>query len=309
MEPEEYVIGRHFSRLHMSYRGNSKPAEGPDEEKSGPEPLSAVQTSEATSPSRDGKHDSHQGTCCLKQVNGNGSLEKKDEGPAGGFDDTEIPHHPPGYTLQITAHRAENLPIGDINTLSSDPYVEMRITTDLPPRHKEDPPLVMRTFTHRRTTDPVWNADWVVGNIPASGFRLKCRLLDEDPGDHDDKLGDVEVVVHSLNEKWQGFSQQAFKIKKRHGSKRAYAVQAVATAIRKRHRMTGIFVLSIKMLGRTRTAHGGRIFTMGPMWWTRHYSPLLGRIVHKTTPKAKSDGEEKAKKKKQNSGSKSERYK
>jgi hypothetical protein len=308
MEYEEYVIGRHFSRLHMSYRGNSKPVEGPDEDESASEPPHAAPLPETTSPTRD---DSHQSTHCSKQVNAGEPSEKQDEGPPGGFDDTEIPYRPPGYTLKITAHRAENLPIGDINTLSSDPYVLMRIITDLPPRHKEDPPLVMRTFTHRRTTNPVWNADWVVGNIPSSGFRLKCRLLDEDPGDHDDKLGDVEIEVNSLNEKWEGFSEKAFRIKKRHGSKRAYAIQAIATAIRKRRRMTGTFTLSIKLLGRTRTSHGGRVYTMGPMWWTRHYSPLLGRIVHKTTPKAEAEGlkEDPKRKKKRRSASKSERYK
>jgi hypothetical protein len=308
MEYEEYVIGRHFSRLHMSYRGNSKPAEGLDEYEPAPEPPNTFQPSKETSPSRGGKHDSHQGTYCSKQGNGCDPSQKKDEDPPGGFDDTEIPYQRPGYTLKITAHRAENLPIGDINTLSSDPYVKMQIITDLPTRHKEDPPLVMRTFTHRRTTNPVWNADWVVGNVPSSGFRLKCRLFDEDPGDHDDKLGDVEIEVTSLNEKWEGFSQKEFRIKKRHGSKRAYAVQAVATAIRKRHRMTGTFTLSIKMLGRTRTSHGGRVYTMGPMWWTRHYSPLLGRIVHKTTP-AENLEDKAGRNKKRNSASKSERYK
>jgi hypothetical protein len=295
----------------MSYRGNSKPAEGPDEDESATEPSSDVHPSEAASPSRDGKHDSHQGTYCPKHENGCENSEKQDGSPPGGFDDTEIPHHRPGYTLKITAHRAQNLPIGDINTLSSDPYVQMRIVTDLPTRHKEDPPLVMRTFTHRRTTNPIWNADWVVGNVPSSGFQLKCRLFDEDPGDHDDKLGDVEIEVTSLNEKWEGFTEKAFRIKKRHGSKRAYAVQAVATAIRKRRSMTGTLVLSIKMLGRTRTAHGGRVYTMGPMWWTRHYSPLLGRIVHKTTPTAEGEDFEAKPKRhtKRNSRSRSERYK
>jgi hypothetical protein len=169
----------------------------------------------------------------------------------------------------------------------------------------------MRTFTHRRTTDPVWNADWVVANIPASGFRLKCRLYDEDPGDHDDKLGDVEIEVNSLSEKWEGFTEREFRIKKRHGSKRAYMVQAIATGIRKRHRMTGTLVLSIKMLGRTRSSHGGRAYTMGPIWWTRHYSPLLGRLVHRKTPTDEAEDSETMPKQngKRNSGSKTERYK
>jgi hypothetical protein len=38
------------------------------------------------------------------------------------------------------------------------------------------------------------------------------------------------------------------------------------------------------VLGKTETHQGGRVYTGGPMWWTKHYSPLLGRIVGKKTP-------------------------
>jgi hypothetical protein len=217
--------------------------------------------------------------------------EKKDEGekpkddkkPAGGFDTTPIPSRASGYTVKFTFHRAENLPMADINSLSSDPYVVSELYTDLPTRHKEDPPLQMRTFTVRKTVNPEWNADWIVANVPASGFRLKCRLYDEDPGDHDDRLGNAHVDVPSLSESWEGFTEKSFKIKKRMGSKRAYLIQAFATGVRQRHSMTGHLVVSVKVLGKTERAEG-RVYTAGPMWWTKHYSPILGRIVGKKTP-------------------------
>ncbi|KAF2665938.1 hypothetical protein BT63DRAFT_427727 [Microthyrium microscopicum] len=204
--------------------------------------------------------------------------------PAGGYDATPIPRMPPGYTLKFTIHRAENLPMADINSLSSDPYVISQIYTHNPTRHKEDPAMRMRTFTIRRNTDPEWNAEWIVANVPASGFKLKCRIYDEDPADHDDRLGNAEIEVHHLDEAWKGITNQDLKIKKRTGSKRAYLVQALATGVRKRKHMDGHLFVSIENLGRTESEHGSRLYTVGPMWFTRHYSPLLGRITGRKTP-------------------------
>ena len=45
--------------------------------------------------------------------------EKKDnDQPAGGYDSTPIPYRPGGYTVKMTFHRATNLPMADINSLS-----------------------------------------------------------------------------------------------------------------------------------------------------------------------------------------------
>jgi hypothetical protein len=150
----------------------------------------------------------------------------------------------------------------------------------------------MRTFTVRRNINPEWNAEWIVANIPASGFKMKCRIYDEDPADHDDRLGNAHVHVGALNENWPGIREQTFKVKKRMGSKRAYLFQALATGVRMRKHMDGHLVLSIEMLGRTETEHGGRLYTVGPMWWTRHYSPMLGRFLGKKTPGASKEAEE-----------------
>ncbi|OCL04971.1 hypothetical protein AOQ84DRAFT_105526 [Glonium stellatum] len=219
-----------------------------------------------------------------------------DKQPAGGFDATPLPPAPPGYTVKITFHRATNLPMADINTLSSDPFILAQIYTDLPTRHKEDPGLQMRTKTIRRNTNPVWNCEWIVAHIPASGFRLKARVYDEDSADHDDRLGNAHANIGHLNENWTAIKDQAFPIKKRMGSKRAYFIRAVAACFSRTKHMNGHVYMSIEVLGRSE-GEGGRAYTIGPNWCTRHYSPLLGRIAGRKEP-----DEDEGKKKK------SERY-
>uniref|UniRef100_A0A093V2P2 RasGAP-activating-like protein 1 n=1 Tax=Talaromyces marneffei PM1 TaxID=1077442 RepID=A0A093V2P2_TALMA len=157
--------------------------------------------------------------------------DKAEEGsPPGGFDDTPFPHAPAGYTLKFTFHRASNLPAADFGTLSSDPFVRAELKTALPKRHKQDPNAVFRTPTIRRDVNPVWNAEWVVANVPASGFHLKCRVYDEDPADHDDRLGNAHMLVDRITEDWDGIKERAYRLKKRAGSKRAYTVRMVVAA-------------------------------------------------------------------------------
>ena len=206
------------------------------------------------------------------------------KGPAGGFDDTPIPKAPPGYTVKFTFHKATNLPLADINTLSADPFIVAELSTSLPTRHKEDPPLQIRTPTIRQSTDPVWNWEWTVVNIPASGFRLKCRIYDEDPADHDDRLGNVHVLASSINEQWPGIKNQSFPVKKRMGSKRAYLLRALAVCFNKVEHMHGFLNVSVEVLGKTETEHGGRAYTIGPQFWIRHQSPLLGRLLGQKDP-------------------------
>lgn len=209
--------------------------------------------------------------------------KKQDEKkPAGGYDGTPLPKAPPGYTIKITFHRATSLPMADVNSLSSDPYIVAQIYTDLSSRHKEDPPLRKRTPTIRRSTDPVWDCDWIVANVPASGFRLKARIYDEDPATHDDRLGNAHVDVPKLSDDWPGLNNVPYKVKKRSGSKRAYFVRLAATCIGAAKHLNGSLYVTIKLLGRTEDEQGGgRIYTIGPNWFTRHYSPLLGRITGK----------------------------
>jgi hypothetical protein len=210
--------------------------------------------------------------------------DSKKKGPAGGFDDTPIPRAPPGYTVKFTFHRANNLPLADINTLSADPFIEAVLDTGLPTRHHEDPPLTMRTPTVRQNTNPVWNCEWIVANVPASGFKLKCRIYDEDPADHDDRLGNVHVMSDTVSEQWPGIKDELFPIRKRMVSKRAYFLRAVAVCFKKLEHMNGTVNISAEVLGRSKDENGGRAYTIGPQWWIRHYSPLLGRLLGQKEP-------------------------
>lgn len=229
----------------------------------------------------DGARDAPSGHDNVADENDGGQHEEPQ--PAGGFSDTPIPHSSPGYTLKFTFHRAQHLPIADLNAMSSDPYVLAQLNTALPPRHKEDPPLRMRSPTVHRSTDPEFNWYWIVANVPASGFKLKARLYDEDPADHDDRLGNVHITVPLLREDWPGVREQHFKLRKRMASKRAYALRAAAVAVNKAEHMTAEIVVSIELLGRTKDPYkeGGRSYTIGPLWWTKHNSPLLGRMVNR----------------------------
>jgi C2 domain len=229
-----------------------------------------------------------------KFVNQTGKIEKKvqayrpvpktsdsqnSKGPAGGFDPTPVPRAPLGYTLKFTLHCAENLPIADIRTISSDPYVIATLKTNLPKRHKADPDLKFRTKTIHRDVNPKWEAEWVVANVPASGFFLKCRLYDEDSVDHDDRLGNVHVYVDSISDSWKGFKERKYDIKKRMGSKRAYFVRGCAVLFNRNLKMSGEMTISIENLGKTEGEQGGRMWTVGPLAWSQHYSPLIGMLV------------------------------
>ena len=206
-----------------------------------------------------------------------GSSQQK--GPAGGFDSTPVPNAPPGYTLKFTFHRADNLPFADFNTLSSDPYIIATLRTQLAKRHKQDPDLRIRTPTIHRNTDPVWNTEWTVANVPSSGFFLKCRLYDEDPADHDDRLGNAHIDVPRISEDWPGFREKKFGIKKRMASKRAYTLRGCAALFSKNVKMGGDLIVSVENMGRTKDEHGGRAYTVGPLPWSRHFSPLIGRLA------------------------------
>jgi hypothetical protein len=215
--------------------------------------------------------------------------------PPGGFDDTSLPHAPPGYTLKFTFHRARHLPLADINTLSSDPYVIATLQTDLPKRHKEDPELKLRTPTIHRNTEPEWNTEWVVANVPASGFFLKCRLYDEDPADHDDRLGNVHVTVDGISDSWPGIKEQTYEIKKRMGSKRAYLIRGCAALLSGNLKLSGDMTLSVENLGRTLDESGGKAYTVGPCYWSRHFSPLIGRLTGTTDADDETDQDGKKK--------------
>ena len=210
--------------------------------------------------------------------------ESPKKGPPGGFDSTPIPHREPGYTVKFTVHKATHLPLADIASLSSDPYCKLELKTALPSRHKEDPPLTFRTRTIWRNTEPEWNQDWIVANVPASGFRLKARIYDEDSSDSDDRLGNAHISIASISEQWPGFESRAYKIEKRAGSWRAYAMRGMAVCFGRRKHLNGFLYVSCKVLQRTPDVEGGRAYTTGLQYWCKNYSPMLGRLVGSKEP-------------------------
>ncbi|KAF7713351.1 Uncharacterized protein PECH_001505 [Penicillium ucsense] len=212
--------------------------------------------------------------------------------PAGGFDSTPIPHAPPGYTVKFTFHRAVDLPLADLNTLSSDPFVFARLEVALPRRRKQDPGMTFRTPTVHKDQNPVWNADWIVANVPASGFKLKAAVYDEDASDHDDKLGLATIETHALSESWTPIREEAVKVKHRFARKRVYALTNLQK-LTGHHKVSYLYV-SVECLGRTPGEEGGQIFTVGPNFWFKHFSPLIGRLagVKDQVPKQDENGKE-----------------
>ena len=215
-----------------------------------------------------------------------GQKKQNDKQPAGGFDATPIPQAPPGFTVKFTFHRAHNLPFADLNTLSSDPYVMAELKTDLPTRHKQDPPMRWRTPTIRRSVEPVWDSEWIVANVPARGFALKARIYDEDPGDHDDRLGNAHIHINGVSETFPHIKEQSYSIKKRMGSKRAYFFRGCAAMFNRNVHMSGDLVVSVEVIGKTDTDNGGRMYTIGPCNWTQHLSPMIGRLAGTKEPGA-----------------------
>ncbi|KAF2480534.1 hypothetical protein BDY17DRAFT_234201, partial [Neohortaea acidophila] len=214
----------------------------------------------------------------------------KDKQPEGGYDSTPIPKPPAGtigYTVKFTFHSASALTIGDLGVMSSDPYIFAQLNTDLEPRHKEDPRLRFRSPTVHKNLNPTWNEEWIVANVPSSGFRLKVRVYDEDPADHDDMLGKAHITVPSLDDNWAGFMKESYKLTLRDSSKRALFIRAVARCFGVVKKFQGEVTVSAELLGRTENKNdgqNGKAYTLGPVRWCRHYSPILGRLANIKEP-------------------------
>lgn len=204
----------------------------------------------------------------------------KPKKPPGGFDTTPLPDAPPGYTLRFRFIRAANLPPGDFHTASSDPFLTATLKASNGKRHKEDPDLVHRTPTLRRTTEPEWDDEWVVANVPPSGFTLKCRLYDEDSPDKDDRLGNVTVKVPQVFDDWEGLPPPGteFGAKKRMISKRALLLKGLTSLLHSDAHITPRLTISIEVLGRSDPPYA-QMYTLGPTSWVKHFSPMIGRLA------------------------------
>ena len=201
--------------------------------------------------------------------------------PPGGFDETPLPDVPAGFTLKFTFRSGKNLPAADLHTGSSDPYIKAALFTNPPnllKRHKEDPDLVHRTRPVRKSLNPEWNEEWVVANVPASGFKLKCRLYDEDYPAEDDRLGNVTIEVPHVSEDWSQYASGcAFRVKKRSGDKVIYCVKAFFSIFNLTP-ITPTLWLAIDVLGKSEPPHG-KMYTVGPTGWVKHFSPMIGRMI------------------------------
>ncbi|KAL7933017.1 hypothetical protein V8C35DRAFT_67457 [Trichoderma chlorosporum] len=206
--------------------------------------------------------------------------EEEHKGPPGGFDKTPLPDAPQGYTLRFVFHSATNVPVADFHTASSDPFLVATLKGTQPKRHKEDPDLKYRTRTLHRTTEPKWEEEWVVSNVPPSGFTLKCRMYDEDVADKDDRLGNVTINVDSVSEDWPGIPPpgQEFEAKKRVMSKRAFILKGLASAVVHGTHIAPRLRISIEVLGRSDPPYA-QMCTLAPTRWIKHNSPMIGRLI------------------------------
>lgn len=202
------------------------------------------------------------------------------KGPAGGFDETPLPDAPQGYTVRFIFQSATNLPPADLATYSSDPFILATLVGTQPKRHKEDPDLVHRTRTIRKTCEPKWEDEWIVANVPPTGFTLKCRLYDEDYPDSNDRLGNVTIKIPSVSDDWEAFPPPGkdFKAKKRMMSKRAYFTKLIASIVTSGVHMTPHVRISMEVLGKSDPPFA-QMHTVGPSTWVKHYSPLIGRLA------------------------------
>ncbi|OCF76720.1 C2 domain-containing protein [Kwoniella mangroviensis CBS 8886] len=199
--------------------------------------------------------------------------------PAGGYDPTSLPpSNGPTYIVKITFHSATNLPIADFGSGSADPFILAQVKTSHKVRHSHDPYLRWRSKTIRKCLEPSWESSWVIAGVPADGLDLSARIYDEDPSDHDDRLGKVELHTGNIDEGWKGIQKQEYKVKKTGADLRAYTARWVCTIIGKKE-LHARLTLSIEVLGKTRKEDDvGKAYTISNFWWI-HYSPLIGRLA------------------------------
>ncbi|KAM0298513.1 hypothetical protein ACHAPM_008583 [Fusarium culmorum] len=248
----------------------------------------AAKNSNGVSPEKENGtngNDSPHGHHAIKRPNKIGTglkdrVHQITKGPPGGFDPTPLPDAPQGYTIRFIFHGASNLAPADFVTISSDPFLHATLKGTQPKRHKEDPDLTYRTRTIQKTTEPQWDDEWVVANVPPTGFTLKCRLYDEDFPDHDDRLGNVTIKVPSISQDWQGIPPpgRVYEAKKRVMSKRAYLTKAVTSVVNHNMHMTPLLRVSMELLGPSAPPYA-QMHTVGPTTWVKHFSPLIGRLA------------------------------
>lgn len=200
--------------------------------------------------------------------------------PDGGWDKTPLPPTQGStYTLRVVFRSAAHLPPADFGSRSSDPFVLAQCNPGLKTRHKADPPLRFRTATARRSLNPKWEAEWVIGGIPAAGCEIKARVYDEDSAT-DDLLGRAHIHTGPLEEGWS--NEQTYGLMSRRANLRALGFKSCMKPFSEEARKESTITVSLQVLGRTEV-EVGKAYTVNNFWFT-HYSPMLGFMVNTTTP-------------------------
>ncbi|WWD22155.1 hypothetical protein CI109_106644 [Kwoniella shandongensis] len=207
--------------------------------------------------------------------------------PEGGYDSTRLPpSSSPTYTVRITFHSASNLPVADLSDGLSDPFILAQLTTSHKTRHDKDPYLRYRSKTVQRSLEPRWDSSWVVGGVPSDGFKLEARIYDEDPQDHDDRLGKIEYTSGPLDSGFKGIREESFKVKRSGVDLKAYAIRWLCVGLHKSQKLHAELVMSVEVLGKTekdkdndqKGDEPGKAYTLNGFWF-KHYSPMIGRLT------------------------------
>ena len=207
---------------------------------------------------------------------------------------------PPGprYSLHFSFLGARHLPVADIPSFSSDPYIIATLhfpDTSLPNLHH-------RTPTIRATLSPDWNDSWVVANVPVTGIKLKVKVMDEDPGpgNGDDRLGVAWIETGRLDQGiWAGGGQwelgeeirqsELLSMGKNAGWAGLLRVVTVGCGKGRWKGLGGEVDVGITVHPHERgegddeeKEEPERPYTIAPHWWSQHFSALIGIITHTT---------------------------
>lgn len=171
-----------------------------------------------------------------------------------------------GFTVDITFHRAENIPVGDLKDLSSDAFILATVST---PGTSQQ--LFFRTPTKLRTLQPVWNAKWQIAGVPKEGFMLQMKVIDQDNTTRNDVLGRAmaDFTVDALKgRKFRpGYEvkEMECKLMKRKGSVQAHVTTYIGSMISHRISRHGFVYVSVKVTG-TDGGEDGALepYTVGP---------------------------------------------
>lgn len=284
--------------------GDDKEAAGDDKEAAGDDGKPAGSSSSAAAVAgKGGESSSSPPPKDSSDESSGGDNKKQEEQPDGGYDPTPLPRHDfPTYTIRFTFHKATHLPVADLQNAAADPYLLVQLNmpegSNVGQRHKQDPPLRWRSVTRHATRDPEWEDTWVVAGVPAPpqgpSCTLKIRIMDEDKSDHDDRMGDVKIRLDGLGTStWKDVHKRAYEIQKRKAKKRVNMMRFCCASVdvfsrprRGRESQEEELVVSIEVLGETQKEDEvGKAYTIGPLRWRQHYSPMIGRVAGTEQPK------------------------